>query len=85
MKGFGFSNCKSFGDRLCRVAPLRKVNLIIGQNNVGKSNIVNFLNEQLTWFAGRANAGRGLSGRAESPYKQLDTLKVLMSTFQCSI
>ncbi|PYB98166.1 hypothetical protein DMX09_25615 [Pseudomonas protegens] len=43
LKGFGFSGYRSFGDKLVKLAPLKKVNFIIGQNNIGKSNIVNFL------------------------------------------
>lgn len=41
--GFGFSGYRSVGDELVLIAPLKKINLIIGQNNSGKSNIINFL------------------------------------------
>ncbi|NVZ52770.1 ATP-binding protein [Pseudomonas sp. B6002] len=43
LKGFGFSGYRSVGDKLIKLAPLKKVNFIIGQNNIGKSNIINFL------------------------------------------
>lgn len=43
IKGFGFSGYRSVGKELVKITPLKKVNLIIGQNNVGKSNIINFL------------------------------------------
>lgn len=43
LKGFGFSGYRSIGDKLVKLAPLKKVNFIIGQNNIGKSNIINFL------------------------------------------
>ncbi|ELI6425893.1 AAA family ATPase [Vibrio harveyi] len=46
LNGFGFSGYRSFGDHLTKIAPLKKVNFIIGKNNIGKSNIINFLNEQ---------------------------------------
>lgn len=46
LNGFGFSGYRSFGDHLTKIAPLKKVNFIIGKNNTGKSNIINFLNEQ---------------------------------------
>jgi predicted ATPase len=51
LKGFGFSGYRSFGDELVKISPLKKVNLIIGKNNVGKSNIVNFLNVQYGFFS----------------------------------
>ena len=46
LKGFGFSGYRSVGDNLVKLAPLKKVNFIIGQNNIGKSNIINFLFHQ---------------------------------------
>ena len=50
LKGFGFSGYRSIGNELVKIGPLKKVNLIIGQNNVGKSNIVNFLSDQYSSF-----------------------------------
>ncbi len=41
--GFGISGFKSFGGPLQRIGPLEKINLFIGQNNSGKSNILIFL------------------------------------------
>lgn len=46
LNGFGFSGYRSFGDHLTKIAPLKKVNFIIGKNNIGKSNIINFLKDQ---------------------------------------
>ena len=46
LNGFGFSAYRSFGNELTLIAPLRKINLIIGQNNTGKSNIINFLQKR---------------------------------------
>ncbi|MBX9474008.1 AAA family ATPase [Yersinia enterocolitica] len=43
LRGFAFSGYRSIGDNLVKIAPLKKVNFIIGQNNIGKSNIINFL------------------------------------------
>jgi AAA15 family ATPase/GTPase len=54
LEGFGFSSYRSFGDNLVKIAPLKKVNLIIGQNNVGKSNIINFLAHQYAYFVSKA-------------------------------
>lgn len=47
LKGFGFAGYRSFGNELALIAPLKKINFIIGQNNSGKSNIIRFLHEQL--------------------------------------
>jgi predicted ATPase len=41
--GFGFSGYRSFGKNIQRVGPLNKINIFAGQNNSGKSNILNYL------------------------------------------
>ncbi len=41
--GFGISGYRSFGQTLQMVGPLDKINLFIGQNNAGKSNLLLFL------------------------------------------
>lgn len=46
-QGFGFSGYRSFGDQFVKIAPLKKINLVIGQNNSGKSNILTFFNKHL--------------------------------------
>nr|WP_320135175.1 AAA family ATPase [uncultured Amphritea sp.] len=73
LKGFGFSGYRSIGDELVKIGPLKKVNLIIGQNNVGKSNIINFLNDQYAYFVGKVknhqNVGRN---QQENPFKSID-------------
>jgi AAA15 family ATPase/GTPase len=43
-QGIGVSGYRSFGDELVKIAPLKKINLIIGQNNSEKSNIITFFN-----------------------------------------
>jgi len=48
LKGFGFSGYRSFGDELAIIAPLKKINFIIGKNNSGKSNIVHFLKNHMS-------------------------------------
>ena len=73
LKGFGFSGYRSFGNELTKIAPLRKVNLIIGKNNIGKSNIVNFLNEQYAYFVSKARNQRQLSiHKQEVTFKDID-------------
>lgn len=73
LKGFGFSGYRSFGNELTKIAPLRKVNLIIGKNNIGKSNIINFLNEQYAFFVSKAkNQQRFGNQQQEIPFKNID-------------
>jgi len=43
--GLGIGEYRSFGPDVQRIAPLRKINLFIGQNNCGKSNILLFLKQ----------------------------------------
>jgi hypothetical protein len=73
LKGFGFSGYRSFGNELTKIAPLRKVNLIIGKNNIGKSNIINFLNEQYSYFVSKARNQRQFGNQQkEVPFKSID-------------
>lgn len=73
LKGFGFSGYRSFGDKLTKISPLRKVNLIIGKNNIGKSNIINFLNNQYSYFVSKALNQRQPTGvKQEIPFKDID-------------
>jgi AAA15 family ATPase/GTPase len=41
--GIGISGYRSFGQEVQRIGPFKKINLIIGQNNSGKSNVLRFL------------------------------------------
>lgn len=43
--GFGIAEYRSFGPTVQRIGPLKKINLFIGQNNRGKSNILRFLKQ----------------------------------------
>ena len=73
LNGFGFSGYRSIGDKLIKVGPLKKVNLIIGQNNVGKSNIINFLNDQYSYFVGKAKNQQSFGrSQQEVPFKDID-------------
>jgi predicted ATPase len=72
LKGFGFSGYRSFGNNLTKISPLRKVNLIIGKNNVGKSNIVNFLNEQYSYFVSKAKNEQQRVRQQEISFKDID-------------
>jgi len=43
LHGIGLSGYRSFGRELQRIGPLEKINLLIGQNNSGKSNVLRFV------------------------------------------
>lgn len=43
LKGFGISGYRSFGPEAQRIAPLERVNLLVGRNNAGKSNVLRAL------------------------------------------
>lgn len=73
LKGFGFSGYRSFGNELTKIAPLQKINLIIGKNNIGKSNIINFLNKQYSYFVFKAKNQRQFGNQQqEVPFKNID-------------
>lgn len=45
LKAFAIGGFRSFGDKIQRFSSLSKVNIFIGKNNCGKSNILRFLHE----------------------------------------
>ena len=47
LDGFGLSNYRSFGADHQTLTPLSKINLLIGPNNSGKSNVIRFLHSHL--------------------------------------
>ena len=53
--GIGLSGYRSFGDEVQRIGPFGKINLFIGKNNSGKSNIILFLKQHysnIRWYSG---------------------------------
>jgi predicted ATPase len=58
IEGIGISNYRSFAD-LQLVGPFKKINLFIGQNNSGKSNIIQFLQRHYRLLIRNA-AGHGV-------------------------
>ncbi|MDA3799193.1 MAG: AAA family ATPase [Kiritimatiellae bacterium] len=74
LKGFGFSGYRSFGDELTKIAPLGKVNFIIGKNNIGKSNIINFLSEQYSYSLSRVLniQSRHINQQKDIPFESVD-------------
>lgn len=71
LKGFGFAGYRSFGNELALIAPLKKINFIIGQNNSGKSNILKFLNEQFPYIIKKINSQLTKEGQPPSSYQQI--------------
>lgn len=49
--GIGISGYRSFGPEVRRIGPFKKINLIIGQNNSGKSNVLRFIKEHYPTMA----------------------------------
>ncbi|MCA0253708.1 MAG: hypothetical protein LCH76_15750 [Actinobacteria bacterium] len=67
MSGLGLSGYRSFAyDHMQYVAPMSKVNLIAGQNNAGKSNLLRFV-EGLPLAVPGTPPTNGLSGSLDTP------------------
>jgi predicted ATP-dependent endonuclease of OLD family len=66
--GFGLAGFRSFGPKVQRIGPCAKMNLIIGQNNSGKSNILNFLSN---WYAKSIHSIQQNNNQLD--FKQIDT------------
>jgi len=71
-EGFGFAGYRSFGAELTKIAPLKKINFIIGQNNSGKSNIINFLKHHLPLFYGLAKGEIRNLREKKSAFEDID-------------
>ncbi len=56
----GLSNYRSFGHDVQRIGPFTNVNLFIGQNNSGKSNILSFINSHYSLAIGSLREGTNL-------------------------
>lgn len=51
--GFEIKNYRSIGNEPLIIHPLHKINILVGQNNVGKSNIIRCINEISNWSHGK--------------------------------
>lgn len=71
-QGFGFSAYRSIGEQMVKIGPLKKMNFIIGQNNTGKSNIINYLHQHCDYVLGKLNRTKNYSGAPQSTFKELD-------------
>jgi predicted ATP-dependent endonuclease of OLD family len=70
--GFGVKGYRSFGTTHQRVGPFSKVNLFLGQNNSGKSNILRFLQEHYFKVAKAAHKLESHSFDDLEVHKRLD-------------
>jgi AAA15 family ATPase/GTPase len=53
LKGLAIADYRSIGE-MQHIAPLGKINLLVGPNNSGKSNVLRFINDHLSeLFQGR--------------------------------
>lgn len=65
--GFGISGYRSFGKNVQRIGPLGKINIFAGQNNSGKSNILNYLIYQFPLLLRSVQ-----SGNKQYQYQEID-------------
>lgn len=71
--GFVFSGYRSIGNELVKIAPLKKINFIIGQNNSGKSNVINFIYKHYYDVLSKISTSRNSSiSTEEDVYSELD-------------
>ena len=63
LEGLGLAGYRSFGDELQFIGPFKKINVLIGQNNAGKSNVLAFIRNHLSDIA---KAQGGGSWRADT-------------------
>lgn len=66
---FALSGYRSFGQSVQRFEKFSKVNLFIGQNNSGKSNILKFINEIYPQLVGSSFTPEGLDSHQPGPAK----------------
>lgn len=61
IEGIGIAGYRSFGSQLQLIGPFAKVNLFIGRNNCGKSNILRYLSEHYATACRSANGQEQLT------------------------
>lgn len=67
LKGIGIAEYRSVGE-MQRIEPLGKINLFVGANNSGKSNILRFINQNLGRLLQRINPGDRAKGLHSEPH-----------------
>jgi hypothetical protein len=75
IEGFGISGYKSFGPKMQLIGPLKKLNIFIGQNNSGKSNVLSFLKNHYSsaLYAARRRDGKRLYFHGTDRYNGPDS------------
>lgn len=71
-QGFGFSAYRSIGEQTVKIGPLKKINFIIGRNNTGKSNIINYLHQHYSYVLGKINHAQNYSATDKPTFGELD-------------
>jgi len=66
LNGFGFGGFRSVGQKIVKIAPLQKINFIIGQNNTGKSNILDYLLNHFQKQVDRRTKQNNFGGQREN-------------------
>lgn len=74
--GFGFSSYRSFGDNSQLIGPCSKINLLIGKNNSGKSNVLLFLNNYFNSLVGSYLTNKGYSFPEIDKHRGTETEKM---------
>lgn len=69
IKGFGLAGYRSFGPDIQWLYPLGKINVLIGPNNAGKSNILRFIAKQFNAFVEGVQTSGSCSLGVEDRYK----------------
>lgn len=77
--GFGFAGYRSISENLVKIAPLKKINFIIGQNNSGKSNIVNFPHKHYSPFLRQSTSRNNIPTRLQEQSTYIDLDKAIGS------
>src|SRR6266436_3045681 len=62
--GFGIAGYRSFGKAEQRFGPCSRINLLVGQNNSGKSNVLRFLQDRYRFF-----------GKSAGPFPKLEDIE----------
>lgn len=78
IEGIALSGYRGFGDEIQYFGPLSKLNIIIGQNNTEKSNILNFINIRYRIFIESIKSGQTFSKIVNlEKYKIDDNRKII--------
>lgn len=76
--GIGIKNFRSFGSEMQYIGPLGKINILAGQNNAGKSNVLICLSKVVQTIA-----SRNMPSREKSEFNNLDKPQVNYSDEPC--